>query len=204
MKWELPTLLVDGAQVIGSALSLLALVLALCALWVGRRDLRRERHEQLVERRRLHELEILRRIGIALGSESESVEKEEIATLLMLLPPREDFLLTRSALQVWPRMEGTQELVKQIRYELRHRDHRAPGGPVPHYWSPDVRWRFVARRRRSFDRSVIRDELNTAISARIVDPSTGLPMTFGREPILPTLSREEPALPGPEPVRPTP
>lgn len=199
---ELPKLLVDGAQVIGSALSLLALVLALLALWVGRRDLRRERHDQLVERRRIHELEILRRIGLALGSESASAEKEEIATLLMLLPPREDFPLTRAALQVWPRMEGTQELVTQIRYELRHLAEQAPDQQVPHYWSPDVRWRFVAQRRRSFDRSVIRDELNVAISARIVDPSTGLPMTFGREPILPTLTRHEPALPGPDQVLP--
>lgn len=157
---DLPKLLVDGAQVIGSGLGLLAL-----------------------------------------GSESESAEKEQIATLLMPLPPREDFPLTRAALQVWPRMEGTQELVRQIRHELRHRD-RPAGEPVPHYWSPDLRWRFVARRRRSVDRSVIRDELNTAISARIVDPSTDRPMTFGREPVLPTLVREEPAPAEPDAGRP--
>ncbi|GAA4981912.1 hypothetical protein WHI96_02150 [Pseudonocardia tropica] len=191
----MPQLVVDLAEVVGSTLSLLALVVALYALWVSRRDLVRERRHQIEDRRRHHELEILRRIGLALGSSSADADREQITTLLMLLPPRTDFPLTRAALQVWPRAEATTRLVDQIRYDIRHR----PTPPaVAEDWTPDVRWEFVSRRRRATDRSVVRDELNAAIAVRI--DADGEPVPY-RDPILPTLTRSEPPLPKP-PARP--
>jgi hypothetical protein len=74
----LPELVVDWAQVIGSVLSLLALIVAMYALWKQKRDL-------AAERRRLHELESLRKIGDLLEPEGK-VNKGALSVQLKLLP----------------------------------------------------------------------------------------------------------------------
>jgi hypothetical protein len=56
MNWSLPSAVVDWAQVISAVLSLLALVLALFAIWNSKRDIARERRIN-------HELEVLRDLG---------------------------------------------------------------------------------------------------------------------------------------------
>jgi hypothetical protein len=56
MDWSLPSALVDWAQVISAALSLLAVVLALFAIWKSKRDIAQERRIN-------HELEVLRDLG---------------------------------------------------------------------------------------------------------------------------------------------
>lgn len=53
---ELPKAVVDWAQVVGAGLGLVAIIVALFALW-------RQRHDMIRERRVLHDLETLREIA---------------------------------------------------------------------------------------------------------------------------------------------
>jgi hypothetical protein len=64
MDWSLPSTLVDWAQVISAVLSLLALVLALFAIWKSKRDI-------ALERRINHELEVLRDTGLIVSTASQ-------------------------------------------------------------------------------------------------------------------------------------
>ena len=114
MSWELSKEVVDWAQVLGAGLSLLALVLALYALTRTRSDLARER-------RRAHELQILRDIGeqfslflqaqwrpvvngegaALVSTQRRALPLDEHSLLLrsrLLMPPSGDFPMTRASL----------------------------------------------------------------------------------------------------------
>lgn len=96
----LPPTLVDWAQVSGTALSLLALIAAASATISAKRDL-------VTERRRQHDLEILREIGSRVPSDPLSsatnaglsgLDIVGISSLLLMLPRWPDFRFTRIAL----------------------------------------------------------------------------------------------------------
>lgn len=94
---ELAQEVVDWAQVIGAALSLVALVVALFALWKSGRDIHAERKVQ-------HDLEILREMGrpVALAPEDHAMRAYR---LLSLLYNAGGLSLSRAALGVRPTPE---------------------------------------------------------------------------------------------------
>jgi hypothetical protein len=98
---SLPDALVDWAQVGGTVLSLVALLLALFAIYKAKTDL-------AVERRRQHELDVLREIGskvpanfqLTQNSKRElNIDFRGISAMLLMLPGCNDFPITRAALR---------------------------------------------------------------------------------------------------------
>jgi hypothetical protein len=96
MDWSLPSALVDWAQVISAVLSLVALVLALFAIWKSKRDI-------ALERRINHELEVLRDLGelvYEFGEFDERLGSSDIGRIraaLLMLPGSDDLPTLRVA-----------------------------------------------------------------------------------------------------------
>jgi hypothetical protein len=111
MDWTLPSALVDWAQVIGAALSLLALVLALFAIWKSKRDIAHERRIN-------HELEVLRDVGeliyqlgeVGVASLSWRSGIGRLRAGLLMLPGSQDLPKLRVAVNARPSKEVQREL----------------------------------------------------------------------------------------------
>ena len=106
---NLPNALVDWAELSGTILSLLALVLALLALAKSKRDLAIERHRQ-------HELDILRDVGKSVASFPDGqveAKVHELIPLLMMLPSQ-DLPLTRAAFNMPTSLEASRQLDERL------------------------------------------------------------------------------------------
>jgi hypothetical protein len=74
---DLPQWIVDWAQVIGAALGLVAIVVAMFALWLQRRD-------SMIERKALYELDVLRDL-VGLVADPQGYKDADV--LVALFPP---------------------------------------------------------------------------------------------------------------------
>ncbi|MDT0353632.1 hypothetical protein [Pseudonocardia charpentierae] len=93
---------------ISAALSLLALIVALFAIWKATKDLAQER-------RRAHELEILRQmIGWEFVVEDDKKLMYAAYLNLMVLPDQSDMPLTRAALGVRPTVEAMKSFARRF------------------------------------------------------------------------------------------
>jgi hypothetical protein len=122
----LPALLVDWVQVISAVLSLLAIVIALYALWKQKRDIAKERRLQ-------HDLEILRDIG-SLANLKE--KRLEVYRLLDMLPDS-DFPLTREALKAPPFDEASDDFRRYYEAFAAAHEMALPPSNIPNwmdYW----------------------------------------------------------------------
>jgi hypothetical protein len=94
MDWSLPNNLVDWSQVVSAALSMIALGIALFAVWKAKRDL-------TAERRRVHELEVLRDLS-AIVEQFGLGLVPRLRSSLLLLPGSDDLPLLRAAVDARP------------------------------------------------------------------------------------------------------
>jgi hypothetical protein len=121
-KWvvDLPQWVIDWSQVFSAGLGLLALVVALFATWKAKRDL-------VTERRRAHELEILRDLGEILDRYGAGSEVSHAArSALLMLPGSEDLPMVRVALDARP-SEKSREI-----YTAKYPDAKdLPVGLIP-------------------------------------------------------------------------
>jgi hypothetical protein len=104
---DLPNALVDWAQLAGTILSLLALVLALLALVKAKKDLAAERLRQ-------HDLDILREMGKSVNADPTHFRVSPQLVGLLPMLPIEDFPLTRAALMMPTTPEATRRFDKQL------------------------------------------------------------------------------------------
>jgi hypothetical protein len=149
----LPKLLVDWAQVLGAALSLLALMVALYALWKSKRDI-------ADERRRQHDLEILREIGAHINANGD---KWHVAHRILMISGKRDFPLTRAALYMPCDPTSANE------FDRRYNEYRGRNGLPRPASSPDFdeqRWQMLGVRDDA-GKSILRSEFNDAGERRL-------------------------------------
>ncbi|MCX4626597.1 hypothetical protein [Streptomyces sp. NBC_01443] len=162
----MPNNLVDWAQVVGSALSLLALVLALYALWKSKRDLARER-------RRLHDLDLFRDMT-DLVSQNEISRWQALGTgnRIMMLDSKDDFPMTRAALRLDSSTDGDLETFD------RNFHAYATAHPESFEWThnqgsnvavsnTESRWAYINAKPDMKSTSIILDEIRKAIERRM-------------------------------------
>ncbi|WP_327384127.1 hypothetical protein [Streptomyces sp. NBC_01207] len=160
----MPNNLVDWAQVVGSALSLLALVLALYALWKSKEDLARER-------RRLHELDLFRDIT-DLVSQNEISRWQALGTgnRIMMLDSKDDFPVTRAALRLGSSTDGDLETFNRNfqAYAAAHPEsfELIQGSNVA-VSDTESRWAYINAKPDMKSTSIILDEIRKAIERRM-------------------------------------
>jgi hypothetical protein len=175
---DLPKSIVDWAQVAGAALSFLALAIALYAIY-------RAKHDLVDERRRQHELEILREIGENIEPGRPRFDDEgRVRGLIAMLPPeRCDFPLTRAGLNLGSTEQGLQKFIDRYKpYRIQYESRCYPKldkAEIMERVNADLeilkwrRWRaFDAEARFLLDDSdngigIFRSELSSAVEKRV-------------------------------------
>lgn len=145
---------VDLSQVVGAALSLVALIVALYALYKSNLDLTRELTN-------LHELEILRQIGSRLHPKADPLET---AALIVLLPDT-DFPLARAGLT----HDGTEK--GQRAFDVGFQQYMTETDDSNQ--DEKAEWRYLGRRvwGSADSRSILRREFDDAVSRRVKNPN---------------------------------
>ncbi|BBH69390.1 hypothetical protein ACTI_60750 [Actinoplanes sp. OR16] len=123
----LDKLVVDLAQVAGAVLSLVAIVIAVLAMAKSNRDLAKER-------RRQHELEVLRDIAEILARLDRETahtagdlmapfdEVQHLKTRLILIKSNDDFPMTRAAIGAHPAERGAEAFAARFRTAVERKE----------------------------------------------------------------------------------
>jgi hypothetical protein len=160
VNWELPKAVVDWAQVLGAGLSLVALIVALIALYLERRNATAERRNQ-------HELQILRDISNLLTV--QEVDRRALITNLRTLSSSIDFPATRTALGVDVTREDEDEFKRLFseRLALKTASPKRSEKLVLVCIDNMAEWQFVLAG--EGDSCLLRQELNDAIKRRTLN-----------------------------------